>query len=401
MPIPPTPLMLESTSAPTPERPLRSVAIHCDHFDRGECRSCTLLPISRDEQLTAKRAQCHALLDGHGDWIWLPSVSSPPSGFRNKAKMVVSGTSDTPALGIVDHAGIGTDLSDCALYPAPMQACFPALKRFIQRARIAPYNIATRRGELKYLLVTMADNGDWMLRIVLRSREALARIRKQLPALRIEQPGLRVVSVNLLPEHKAVLEGEHEIILSDTSDLAMPLNGVPLYLRPRCFFQTNSVVAAALYRQVREWCDALSPASVWDLFCGVGGFALHCADGLRTVTGIESSADAIACAQRSASEMGVPRTRFESLDAAAFASGRTRGAELVIVNPPRRGLGEQLCNDLQRSAARWLIYSSCNAQSLAQDLARLPNFAPREIRLLDMFPHTRHYEVVTLLARSF
>lgn len=399
MPIPPNPLLM-GTAAPASEQPRRSVAIRCDHFDRGNCHSCSLLPVSYDAQLAAKLAQCHALLDGCGDWIWLPSISGPPNGFRNKAKMVVSATCDAPALGIVDRAGVGTDLSDCALYPLPMQACFPALKRFISSARITPYDIAARRGELKYLLVTMADSGEWMLRFVLRSRESLARIRKHLPNLRAEHPRLRVVSANLLPEHKAVLEGEHEIMLGNETDLAMPLNDVPLYLRPRCFFQTNSIVAAALYRQVRDWCDALSPASVWDLFCGVGGFALHCADGIRTVTGIESSSDAIACARRSASEMGVARTHFESLEADAFTHGRTRSAELVIVNPPRRGLGEQLCSDLQRSATRWLIYSSCNAQSLAQDLERLPDFVPREVRLLDMFPHTRHFELVTLLARS-
>lgn len=398
MTTPATPRSLRAT-APIPEQPLRSVALACDHFDLGDCRSCTLLPLAYDLQLSSKLADCHALLDAHGDWTWLASVPSPTHGFRNKAKMVVSGTSDAPLLGIADRSGIGTDLSDCPLYSAAMQACFPALKRFIATAKIAPYDIAARRGELKYLLLTMADSGQWMLRFVLRSREALARIRKHLPSLRAEHPGLRVVSANLLPEHKAVLEGENEIMLSSETDLAMPLNGVPLYLRPRCFFQTNSTVAATLYRQVRAWCDALEPTAVWDLFCGVGGFALHCADGVRTVTGIESSADAIACAQRSAREMGVARTRFEALDATAFAHRQSLAAELVIVNPPRRGLGSQLCDDLQRGGARWLIYSSCNAESLAQDLARLSAYGPREIRLLDMFPHTRHFELVALLAR--
>ncbi|MDN5923788.1 MAG: 23S rRNA (uracil(747)-C(5))-methyltransferase RlmC [Xanthomonadales bacterium] len=375
------------------------MAIACGHFDRNECRSCVLLPQAYAEQQASKLALCHGLLDALGDWHWLPSVPSPLGGFRNKAKMAVSGTSKAPILGIIAADGSGTDLSDCALYPPAMQACFAPLAHFIGVANIAPYDIATRHGELKYLLLSMAASGEWMLRFVLRSREALGRIRKHLPSLREALPQLRVVSVNLLPEHKAVLEGDQEILLSAESDLAMPLNDVPLYLRPRGFFQTNSVVAAALYAQVRDWCAAIAPPSVLDLFCGVGGFALHCADGVREVTGIETSADAIACAQRSAREMGLAHTTFHSTDALAFASKQPLDAALVIVNPPRRGLGAALCNDLQRSNARWLIYSSCNAQTLVHDLQRLSEFIPREVRLFDMFPHTRHFEVATLLER--
>ena len=73
---------------------------------------------------------------------------------------------------------------------------------------------------------------------------------------------------------------------------------------------------------------------------------------------------------------------------------------LVILNPPRRGIGAALCEYLERSAARWLIYSSCNVQSLAQDLRRMPGFRLWRVRLLDMFPHSHHYEVITLLERG-
>ena len=188
-----------------------------------------------------------------------------------------------------------------------------------------------RRGELKYLLLTESPDGELMLRFVLRSQEPVARIRKHLPALMADLPGLVVVSVNLQPEHKAVLEGEREILLTEQETLRMRVNDVDLHLRPQSFFQTNTEMAAALYRQGREWVEEKAPASVWDLYCGVGGFALHCAAPGREVTGIETSAEAIASAELSRDELsrgeiGTEACDFHAGDATAYALGADQRA---------------------------------------------------------------------------
>jgi 23S rRNA (uracil747-C5)-methyltransferase len=387
--------------ASTPRVVIRNISVHCPHYSANRCRSCSLLEQPYAGQLAAKEARCRALLADWADVEWLAPVASSEAGFCNKAKMVVSGTFEAPVLGIVDEQGQGVSLADCPLYPPALQASFAPLAAFIRRARIEPYDIAARRGELKYVLVTLAEHsGELMARFVLRSQEALGRIRKYLPELQAALPGLRVVSVNLQPEHKAVLEGEREILLTEQDSLTMRLNGIPLHLRPKSFFQTNTAVAEALYRQGREWVAECDPAGVWDLFCGVGGFALHVADGRRAVTGIEISAEAVASAEQSRAELGLERVSFRALDAADFTAGKAQVPELVIVNPPRRGIGAALCRFLDQSAARWVIYSSCNAETLARDLAQMPGLRLRRARLLDMFPHTAHYEVITLLERE-
>jgi 23S rRNA (uracil747-C5)-methyltransferase len=94
--------------------------------------------------------------------------------------------------------------------------------------------------------------------------------------------------------------------------------------------------------------------------------------------------------------------RFAAGDATAFALGSAPAdvPELVVVNPPRRGIGPALAAWLETSSARWVLYSSCNAVTLARDLEHMPSLRPVKLRLLDMFPQTRHYEVLTLLARA-
>lgn len=366
----------------------------CHHFEAGRCRSCSWLGTPYDAQLVAKQRQVEDLLP---PLPWLDPVASAQLGFRNKAKMVVHGTVASPTLGILDPAGSGVDLRDCPLHTAGIRAALPVLAKFVTRAAIEPYDVPARHGELKHLLVTESPDGELMVRFVLRSQEPVARIRKHLPWLREVLPSMVVASVNLQPEHKAVLEGDRELPLTEQETMSMRVAGLDLHLRPQSFFQTNTAMADELYRLARAWVGEVAPATVWDLYCGVGGFALALAGGGAAVTGIEISAEAVASATLSAT--GLPDVRFEAGDATAYATAAGAAPDLVVVNPPRRGIGEELSGWLESSAVRHVLYSSCNAQTLAKDLAAMPSLRPVRGRLLDMFPNTSHYEVLVLLER--
>lgn len=373
--------------------------MQCDYFDAGVCRSCTLMGVDYGTQLGRKVAHAEELLAPWADAAWLPPVPSRAEAFRNKAKMVVGGTVAEPTLGILDAERHGVDLQGCGVLADGLRAAFPAITAFITRAALVPYDIPARRGELKNVLLTESPDGRLMVRFVLRSTESLSRIRKHLPTLLAELPQLAVVSVNLLPEHKAVLEGDEEVPLTADESLAMRLDDVVLHLRPGSFFQTNTEIAAGLYAQARDWIDEVAPASVWDLYCGVGGFALHVAAPGRRVLGIEVSAEAIASAQLSATEAGLADVDFRVGDARAVEAAGADAPDAIIVNPPRRGLGPELCATLDASGVSTIVYSSCNAETLARDLAAMPSLRARRVRVFDMFPQTEHYEVMVLLTR--
>ena len=367
----------------------------CHHFDAGRCRSCSWLGLPYGVQLVDKQRQVAGLVDA----AWVPPVASAQLGFRNKAKMVVSGSVDDPTLGILNPAGGGTDLRDCPLHTAGIRAALPVLADFVRTAALTPYDVPARRGELKHLIVTESPDGELMVRCVLRSQEPVARIRKHLPALRAALPALVVVSVNIQPEHKAILEGDHEIVLTEQETLRMRVAGLELHLRPQSFFQTNTAMAAELYSRARAWTADLAPTSVWDLYSGVGGFALSLARPGMAVTGIEVSREAVASATLTAADAGLGEVRFETGDATAYAVGSSSPPDLVVVNPPRRGIGPELSGWLESSGVEHVLYSSCNAATLAEDLAAMPSLRPVRGQLLDMFPNTGHYEVLTLLER--
>ncbi|EMT5709247.1 23S rRNA (uracil(747)-C(5))-methyltransferase RlmC [Klebsiella oxytoca] len=375
--------------------------MHCALYDAGRCRSCQWLELPVSQQLADKMADLRTLLADAPVADWCAPVCGPESGFRNKAKMVVSGSVERPLLGMLHRDGAPEDLTDCPLYPQSFAPVFAALKPFIARAGLTPYNVARRRGELKYILLTESRfDGGMMLRFVLRSETKLAQLRAALPELQALLPQLQVITANIQPVHMAIMEGEREIFLTDQQALAENFNGVPLWIRPQSFFQTNPVVASRLYATARDWVRQLPVNHMWDLFCGVGGFGLHSATPEMRLTGIEIAPEAIACAKQSAAELGLNNLHFQALDSTQFATGEGDIPDLVLVNPPRRGIGDGLCDYLNRMAPDFIIYSSCNARTMAKDIARLNGYRIARVQLFDMFPHTAHYEVLTLLVRE-
>ena len=206
------------------------------------------------------------------------------------------------------------------------------------------------------------------------------------------------------------------------SALLVPLSGYPLLYLPVHIVWVELVIhATALlvfqelprgglerrwaprvvrFFSAREWIRELAPEDAWDLYSGVGGFALHLAGGGTDVTGIETSVEAVASAELSRTDAALSRVRFAAGDATAFALSAPSAPDLVVVNPPRRGIGAELAGWLERSGAAHVLYSSCNAASLAKDLAAMPSLRPVKARVFDMFPQTTHFEVMVLLEHA-
>ncbi|WP_193106565.1 methyltransferase domain-containing protein [Brachybacterium sp. FME24] len=385
--------------------------MRCHHFDSGECRSCTLLDLPRPRQIAQGRAWVETLLAPylHPGTSWGEPILGPEAGFRARGKMAVGGTTQDPILGLPGQK-LSADLCDCPLYPEGVEAVLEGAKALTRRAQVPPYDVARRRGELKNVLVTASPEGEHLLRLVLRSEQPLGRIREHLPTLLAAHPSIVAVTANIHPDHTTRVEGDVEIHLAGAESIAVRTGDVTLFARPQSFLQTNTEVAGHLYRQAASWLAELTDGfgeapQIWDLYCGLGGFALHTALAVPTahVTGVEVSAQAITGAQEAAAAQDIPST-FLVDDATAWAIREAAGPDgppdAVIVNPPRRGIGPELSAWLEDSGVRDVVYSSCNPTTLATDLAAMPSLAIVGGRYVDMFPHTEHAEVIVRLRRS-
>ncbi len=239
------------------------------------------------------------------------------------------------------------------------------------------------------------------MRFVLRSDRHLADLRAALPRLLADLPSARVVTANLHPEHKAVLEGDTEVALTAQTLLPMRVGDVTLLLGPKSFFQTNTAVAGALYRQARDWVDDADPERRVGPLLRRGRFrpARH-----RPRSHGARRRDLGGGGRRGASARAMPVGRHP-------ATGRPSSwaTRRPPCSPPRPTSSSSTRRDVgsgptspagsRRSPASTVVYSSCNVDSLARDLAAMPSLHPVTGRVFDMFPQTPHTEVMVRLER--
>lgn len=295
-------------------------------------------------------------------------------------------------------------------------------------------------------------------------RKGAPRLQSELPGLRVLSVNIQPRPAAILEGEREIVLSQDSTLdmplyLPELGADGVVVNNkksvLPLVLPPQSFFQTNSDVAAGLYAQARAWArdyaggqavaltgvevgregaggqavaltgeprvgesaasesgaggahhDATqSSQSIWDLYCGVGGFALALAQPGAQVLGVEVSAPAIDGARAAAAQLGLtsPQVRFEAGDASVLdASGQVYGhdkPDLLVVNPPRRGIGE-LAASIEGSGIKRVLYSSCNPASLAKDLEVMSSYRVRRARLFDMFPYTNHTEVLVELIHN-
>jgi len=329
-----------------------------------------------------------------------------PAGSRARVKLSVSGTTSEPVIGLLDREFSGVELMSCPLHFEELNQVIKALPAFIREFQILPYDVSGRTGELKgVILGSNLKRDSAYLRFIVRSRDSEASLRKIASRLRKTFSFLKVVSMNIQPVPHQILEGPEEEIFDQPEMIeedfsGRSTSGPSIYFHPQSFFQATPEVAGELYKSAARL-GAGGFGKALDLFCGVGGFSLFIASELEEVTGVELSAEAIACARASAERNNISNCEFVSEDVNDYLQSRgLDGFGLVVVNPPRRGVSESILKRVLESDVKRLIYSSCNFETLLRDIKILEaGFELVSIQPFDMFPLTEHLEVMAVLDR--
>ena len=379
----------------------------CSYFNSNLCRSCESIEDEYPKQIQRKEEVLQEALCFFPLPRLEPSVRSPIQGFRNRVKMMVTGTVQDPVIGLTGKESLdeGQELLECPIHHPKLNELMQAMPEFIRDYQLIPYQIQERKGELKGLIAFYAPGenettGQMYLRFVLRSKECVSRIQKLFPALQARFPHLQVVSANLQPIPHAILEGPEEIFITQKKTIDYRLGAYTLQLSPQAFVQTNTVVATQLYQTAARWVEESKSEKLLELFCGQGAFSFFSASFVQEAIGIEINEDAIKTANETAALLGLKHLRFIATDAAQMTHEmQAFSPDLILVNPPRRGLGKSI-EWIQKSQPKHLIYSSCAVDTLAMDLKKLEStYRVKKIQLFDLFPHTEHFETLVWLEK--
>ena len=198
--------------------------------------------------------------------------------------------------------------------------------------------------------------------------------------------------------------GETELVWG-VAELPERICELDVRITPEAFFQTNTEMAEVLYGIAAEYAALEGWERVYDLYCGLGTIALSLARHAGEVWGVDISEEAVAGAVAGAERNGIGNVRFRAGEVRALARDLLESVgrpDLVVLDPPRAGVGRKALERVIAGSPKRVVYVSCNPTTLAGDAAVLAEggFALRRVRPVDMFPQTHHIECVALLERG-
>ena len=216
---------------------------------------------------------------------------------------------------------------------------------------------------------------------------------------------LKSVQLNINKKATNVILGDKNKVLYGSSSITDTLCGVQLRLSPFTFYQVNHDMAEKLYEKVGEYA-APDGKNVIDLYCGAGSIGLSLCKKAKSVTGVEIVKEAVEDAAVNAAQCGIKNAAFFCGDAKSAAkrlASEGKTADVVIVDPPRKGCDEELLHTVAKDfAPERIVYVSCDPATLARDIKILLSlgYNAEEYTVFDMFPRTGHVETVVLMTRN-
>jgi len=373
----------------------------CRHFEALTCQSCSYLDQTAEEAISGKQWQLQSFFP---DVVLQPAVAcETPFGSRIRARLAVTGTFDNPVFGFFNDLQQVVPVADCPLHHPLITSAIGTVREFMRSAKLTPYSPELNTGELKFLVLTASpSHNQLMLQWVLRSREAVDRIRSVWRKLSgAERGSVGVMTVGIQSQRSSRIYGDEDILISEAPRLRIQFGPVELGLGSGSFVQTNHEIASKLYLAAQQRLSIGRPGRVLDLYCGTGAFSLLAGRCGHDVLGIDITAESIASATESAETQGIA-ARFTCRSLQAFQAQQLAGQEFdtVICNPPRRGLDAAAKILIQSLQPQRILYSSCNPETLRRDIEPLRGTMEiRFLQLFDMFPMNRHYEVLCELVR--
>lgn len=398
---------------------LRRVEPKCVHF--GVCGGCKWQHIPYEDQLQYKRNQvCDALQ--RIAKVDIPEVnpilgSSEIYHYRNKLEFTFSNRSwltfeelqsgkefpDRNALGFHIPGAFDKvlDIKKCWLQDDLSDEIRLFIREYSLRKGYSFYDLKAQSGLMRTLMVRIASTGEVMLVVVFGEddREKIVDVMDAVAA-RFPQITSLLYVVNLKVNDTI---GDQDIVLFRGRDyIEEEMEGLRFRIGPKSFYQTNSRQAYELYKVARRMAELTGNELVYDLYTGTGTIANFVARQARRVIGIEYVPEAIEDARLNSAVNGIDNTLFYAGDMKDILTdgfiAEHGNPDVMIIDPPRAGMHEDVVKVILNAAPRKLVYVSCNPATQARDIALLDaKYKVMEVQPVDMFPHTHHVENVVAL----
>ena len=397
-----------------------------------QCGGCQLQHCSYEKQLEWKRKKvqdCLNRIGGFTDIQTEPVIGMDiPYYYRNKAQFPVGYDKDG---NIVTGFYAGRTHSiipfkNCLVQHPCSSAILETVTKYMEENKVSAYNETNHKGIVRHILIRTAQaTGEVMVCLIINADKLpyADKLVKMLLECSLSQKSgninginnnfnensfIKSICININKENTNVILGNSIEVLYGTPYITDYIGEVVYHISPLSFYQVNYGQTVRLYEKVMEFADLKGDEVVWDLYCGIGTISLFLAQKAAKVCGVEIVPQAVEDAKGNAILNNMENTEFfngaaeEVVPLQYEKSGGKLKADIVTLDPPRKGCDEKLLNTVVNMEPARIVYVSCDPATLARDLKYLCNrgYEVGKVQPYDMFGQSCHIETVVLIQRK-
>lgn len=376
------------------------------------CGGCKLQYSTYKEQLNFKFERVKDCITKIGKLdesiVQFPLGMDEPWRYRNKVQLPIGMVNGELKIGFFaprSHEII--DMETCLIQDEIADKVVGITRTWIKKNNIKPYNIDGKYDEtgiLRHIMIRRGFTTNEVMVVLVTNGSKLPNKDEFISLITENIPGIKSIVQNINSKPTNVILGQECITLWGESTISDYIGEFKFNISPLSFFQVNPVQTEVLYNKALKYAGLTGDETVFDAYCGTGTITLFLSQKAKKVYGVEIIPQAIENANINAKENNANNVEFfvgESEVVIPDLINKGIKADVVVVDPPRKGCDVKLLNAITNIDAKKIVYVSCDPSTLARDLAILEGNGYKTVKVqpVDMFPHTAHIENVALLIK--
>lgn len=370
------------------------------------CGGCQIQDQSYEKELEGKQKLVNNLLS---DYCQVENIigMDNPYYYRNKVHAIFDTDKKGTIVSGVYEAGTHkvVNVDSCLIEDQRADKIIVTIRGMLKSFKIKTYNEDTGVGLLRHVLIRSGHkSGEIMVVLVLASHIFPSK-NNFIKALLKIHPEITTIVMNVNNKKTSMVLDEREETLYGKGYIEDSLCGMVFKISPKSFYQINSVQTELLYAKAIELASFKGNETIIDAYSGIGTIGLIASRQVEKVIGVELNRDAVKDAIRNAKRNKANNIHFYNLDAGDFMNqmaAKKQTVDAVFLDPPRSGSTEQFLNSMCLMNPKKIVYISCEPVTLERDLSYLTKRGYKAIKAIpfDMFPRTKHVEIVVLISRT-
>lgn len=383
----------------------------CDVYKR--CGGCKLQHSTYEAQLDFKHYRVKDCIEKIGklnpDIVKYPLGMNEPWRYRNKVQLPIGLINGEVKIGFfAERSHEIINMSNCLIQDEIADKVVELTRQWIIKNNIKPYNIDGQYDEtgiVRHIMIRRGFTTNEVMVVIVTNGNKLPCKEQFIDTIKDNIPGIKSIIQNVNSNATNVILGQECITLWGDDTISDYIGEFKFNISPLSFFQVNPIQTEVLYSKALEFAQLTGDETVFDAYCGTGTITLFLSKKAEKVYGVEIIPQAIDNAWINAKENNIDNVEFfvgESEVVIPDLIDKGIKADVVVVDPPRKGCDKKLLDAISNIDANKIVYVSCDPSTLARDLAILEEngYKTLEVQPVDMFPSTAHIENVAILIKK-